>query len=76
MDDLDDGPVNAGVEADEQQAAHQCKHSAGQARPIRPAPSPLSVARRGEHRRTPAAQQARAGLSLQPRRWGGGLGDA
>ena len=61
MDDLDDGLVDAGVEADDDQAAHEGEDGADYAQPVASASTSLAVADRGEHDRTPVAQEMALG---------------
>src|ERR1039458_1954631 len=57
MDDLDDGPVDAGVVADDDYATHEGEDGASQARSVASASTSLAVAARGEHHRAPATQE-------------------
>jgi hypothetical protein len=59
MDDLDNGPVDARVAADDQQAADEAEDGQRQAGAIASAAAPLVITGRSEHDRAPAAQQAR-----------------
>ncbi len=57
MDDSGDGPVDAGVIADDEHAAHQGQDGTGQAHSVAPAPTSLAVAHRSQHDRAPATQE-------------------
>ncbi len=57
MDHLDDGPVDAGVESDDQHAAHQAQDGTSQAHPVAPAPASLAVADGGQQDGSPATQE-------------------
>ena len=54
MNDSGDGPVDAGVVADDEHAAHQGQDGTSQAHSVAPAPTSLAVADRSQHDRAPA----------------------